>query len=48
MCKDKDTWVKCEYLDGTWYYMNLITYEKLPPGVTPIYKGGKNKDERDD
>lgn len=36
---DKDVWLECNTLDGTWYYMNVVTGETLPAGVQPIYRG---------
>lgn len=31
-----DEWLKCNTLDGRWFYMNMNTGEQLPYGAQPI------------
>lgn len=32
----KTNWQLCQSLDGTWWYQDLITGAKLPPGLKNI------------
>ena len=38
-------WLFCQSLDGTWWYQDLITGAKLPPGIQPICKYPGNPKE---
>lgn len=38
-------WLICQTLDGTWWYEDLFTGAKLPPGIQPICKYPGNPKE---